>query len=105
MNKKSVYRQIKITEVKDLKKQQEQTSPQMPDYVGLDGDQALGTPKPELISNKMIAEKMVERNLSNNVDQLQHELDAITKQVRNMMDYCDKQLDEVIDQVEANTKM
>ena len=42
------------------------------------------------ISNKMIAEKMIERNMQNNVDMLKKELNTITGQVRNMMSHCDK---------------
>lgn len=74
---------------------------------GMDGEktQLPLLQNPEVISNKMIAEKMVERNLQNNVDHLRQDLNKITNLVHEMMVECEKKLDDAIDQVEENAKL
>ena len=47
---------------------------------------------------------MIERNMQNNVEMLKRDLNAITNTVRNMMQHCDKQLDQVIDYIDEKSK-
>ena len=59
-----------------------------------------GPVKEELVGSKLFAEKMIEKNLETNFSQLRHELNFITNKTRNMTDYCEKNLDTVIEKLE-----
>lgn len=61
---------------------------------------SMGQPGQSEVGNKMIAEKMVNQNLKDNVSDLQQELNKICSQVKEMVGSCDQKLEEVVRQAE-----
>jgi len=57
------------------------------------------------IDNKMVAERIVNSNLKENIQDLQGELNIITNSIRDMIDNCDDKLSQVIKQVEKTNQM
>lgn len=53
----------------------------------------------------MVAERIVNSNLKENIQDLQGELNIITNSIRDMIDNCDDKLSQVIKQVEKTNQM
>ena len=64
---------------------------------------SMGESSPADFGNKMIAEKMVNQNLKDNMHDMQHELKKISSNVKNMINGVNYKLNDVIRQVEQAT--
>lgn len=100
MNKKSVYRQIQFTDVNDK-------DHHIKSSLGINSGLqvgSMGNSTPTDVGNKMIAEKMVDQNLKDNMREMQHELKKISSKVKDMISSCDDRLNDVMRSVEQVTK-